>query len=121
MSIIKPILRIFDYDKAIEFYVDWLGFKIDWENKPDGSPVYMQVSLRDTILNLSEHHGDASPGAHIGIEDFKDLVAYHQLLSDKNYKYNHPGLQVPGWNLNAIMMTVNDPFGNRLTFSEEIK
>lgn len=27
-----PILRIFDYKKAIEFYVDWLGFKIVWEH-----------------------------------------------------------------------------------------
>ncbi|MEI3789480.1 MULTISPECIES: glyoxalase superfamily protein [unclassified Chryseobacterium] len=24
---IIPILRIFDYQKAVEFYVDWLGFK----------------------------------------------------------------------------------------------
>jgi len=22
-----PVLRIFDYNKAIEFYIDWLGFK----------------------------------------------------------------------------------------------
>lgn len=27
-----PILRIFDYKKAIEFYIDWLGFKINWEH-----------------------------------------------------------------------------------------
>ena len=27
MSTIKPILRIFDYDKTIEFYINWLGFK----------------------------------------------------------------------------------------------
>lgn len=27
-----PVLRIFDYKKAIEFYVDWLEFKIDWEH-----------------------------------------------------------------------------------------
>ncbi len=27
-----PILRIFDYQKAVEFYVDWLDFKIDWEH-----------------------------------------------------------------------------------------
>ena len=27
-----PVLRIFDYNKAIEFYVDWLGFKVEWEH-----------------------------------------------------------------------------------------
>jgi catechol 2,3-dioxygenase-like lactoylglutathione lyase family enzyme len=26
-----PILRIFDEDKATEFYVDFLGFKVDWQ------------------------------------------------------------------------------------------
>lgn len=26
-----PILRIFDVDKAKEFYIQWLGFKIDFE------------------------------------------------------------------------------------------
>jgi hypothetical protein len=29
---VVPIFRIFDYKKATEFYVDWLGFKIDWEH-----------------------------------------------------------------------------------------
>ncbi|HMT30094.1 MAG TPA: glyoxalase superfamily protein, partial [Bacteroidia bacterium] len=33
MNKVKPIFRIFEYKKAIEFYVDFLGFKIDWENK----------------------------------------------------------------------------------------
>nr|WP_317168533.1 glyoxalase superfamily protein [Chryseobacterium sp. LAM-KRS1] len=23
-----PVLRIFDYNKTIEFYIDWLGFEI---------------------------------------------------------------------------------------------
>lgn len=31
-----PIFRIFDYNKAVELYVDWLGFKIDWEHKVPG-------------------------------------------------------------------------------------
>ena len=27
-----PVLRMFDYQKAKEFYVDWLGFEILWEH-----------------------------------------------------------------------------------------
>jgi hypothetical protein len=27
-----PILRIFDIAKALEFYLDYLGFKVDWEH-----------------------------------------------------------------------------------------
>lgn len=69
---VVPIFRIFDYKKAIEFYVDWLGFKIDWEHKfEDNSPIYMQVSRDGIILHLSEHHGDCAPGskAYITVDD----------------------------------------------------
>jgi catechol 2,3-dioxygenase-like lactoylglutathione lyase family enzyme len=123
MITITPIFRIFDYDKAIEFYVNWLSFKIDWEHEfePDTTPKYIQVSLRDIILHLSEHHGDASPGSHVRINDFKDLKVYNKELNDKKYKYGRPGLQLPEWNQKAIYMTVHDPFGNRLTFCEEPK
>ncbi|SDE31093.1 hypothetical protein SAMN05216464_105184 [Mucilaginibacter pineti] len=113
-----PLLRIFDYDKAMEFYINWLGFKIDWENKPDGVPVYMQISLRDIVLHLSEHHGDASPGSHARIDGFRGLRSYHADLNAAQYKYNRPGLEVPEWNTASIEMTVYDPFGNRVTFVE---
>ena len=28
-----PVLRIFDIAKAREFYIDWIGFTIDWEHR----------------------------------------------------------------------------------------
>ena len=120
MATIKPILRLFDYDKTIEFYVDWLGFKIDWTHKFEpGMPRFMQASLRDeVILNLSEHHGDGSPGVHITIADFKGLRAYHQQLIAKKYKYNRPGLEIAFWDPAVITVTVIDPVGNQLTFTE---
>jgi catechol 2,3-dioxygenase-like lactoylglutathione lyase family enzyme len=123
MSVVKPILRIFDYTKTVEFYVDWLGFKIDWEHEfePGTTPKFMQVTLQDVVLFLSEHHGDGSPGVHIHIEDFKGLKAYHKLLIGKKYKYNRPGLEIPFWDENSITMTVIDPVGNQLTFIEAVK
>jgi hypothetical protein len=45
MNSLTPILRIFDEAKAREFYVEFLGFKIDWEHRfGENSPLYMQVS-----------------------------------------------------------------------------
>jgi len=122
MSRIIPVLRIFDYDKTIEFYVDWLGFNIDWTHTFEpGMPRFMQVSLRDVILFLSEHHGDGSPGVHLTIDDFKDLADYHAQLTAKKYKYNRPGLEVPFWDENSITVTVIDPVGNQLMFAEKLK
>lgn len=123
MATIKPILRTFDYDKTVEFYVNWLGFTIDFihEFEPGTTPKFMRVSLNDVSFFLSEHHGDGSPGVHIHIEDFKGLKAYHKLLIEKKYKYNRPGLGAPFWDENSIAMTVIDPVGNKITFLEKIK
>ena len=41
-----PILRILDEAKAREFYIDWLGFQIDFEHRfAPGMPLYMGISL----------------------------------------------------------------------------
>ena len=61
-----PIMRIFDEDKAKEFYLGFLGMELDWEHRfEDGYPIYMQVSLGDFVLHLSEHSGDCTPGSKV--------------------------------------------------------
>ena len=113
-----PILRMFDEAKAREFYVDWLGFKVDWEHRFEPSlPLYMQVSRGDCVLHLSEHHGDATPGSAIRIR-VDELEAYHQELVAKKYKYYRPELQDQDWG--AREMRVQDGFGNRLVFYRPI-
>ena len=40
-----PVLRVFDAALAKSFYVEWLGFTIDWEHQTGpGGPRYVQVS-----------------------------------------------------------------------------
>jgi hypothetical protein len=63
------ILRMFDEAKAKEFYLDFLGFTLDWEHRFEAQlPLYMQISKDRCILHLSEYHGDGSPGAAMRIE-----------------------------------------------------
>jgi hypothetical protein len=59
-----PIIRIFDEGKAKEFYLGFLGMRLDWEHRiePDSS-IYMQVSRGDPVFHLSEHSGDCTPGS----------------------------------------------------------
>jgi catechol 2,3-dioxygenase-like lactoylglutathione lyase family enzyme len=111
-----PTLRIFDSAKAREFYVEFLGFKVDFEHRfePD-LPLFMQISLDGVILYLSEHHGDASPGAKIVIET-SGLAAYHADLLAKKYGYARPGLVDQPWG--ATTMTIANPFFNHIEFSE---
>ena len=114
---IIPILRIFDVDKAKDFYSHFLGFNYDWEHQfEEGLPVYCQVSLGGIIIHLSEHHGDCSPGAAIRIQ-VENLKDYHRSLP-KDYRYARPGIEKAAWG--TFEMTVGDPFFNKLTFYEEL-
>jgi uncharacterized glyoxalase superfamily protein PhnB len=114
---IIPVLRIFDYKKAVEFYIDWLGFKIEWEHHfEENTPVYMAVSREGITLHLSEHHGDSTPGTRVYIE-CTGLKEYHTQLLAKKYKYNRPGLEESFYGTWCV--EVIDPFGNRLTFNEK--
>jgi uncharacterized glyoxalase superfamily protein PhnB len=112
---ITPILRIFDEAKAREFYVDFLGFKVDWEHRFEPSlPLYMQVSKGDCVLHLSGHFGDGSPGAHVRIE-IEGLDEYQQQLLAKQYKHSRPCSEDTPWGTRE--MTISDPSGNALTFA----
>ena len=92
-----PILRIFDEARARAFYLDFLGFEIDWEHRfEDGAPLYMQISRGALVLHLSEHHGDCCPGACVyvrttGLDDF------HREITARGYRYARPGIEAtPG-------------------------
>lgn len=62
-----PILRIFDETKAVEFYVDFLGFRIDWQHRFEANfPLYLQVSRGECVLHLSEHHATPHRGRPCG-------------------------------------------------------
>lgn len=109
-----PILRIFDEVKTKEFYLDYLGFKIDWEYRhvPE-LPNYLQISKGACAIHLSEHHGDSTPGASIRIE-CDALEDYLNDLSRKNYKYLNPSMVSQPWGCREVILI--DPFGNKLTF-----
>jgi hypothetical protein len=111
-----PIFRIFSIEKAREFHLDYLGFKIDWEHRFEPTaPVHMQVSRGELALHLSEHHGSGSPSAiaYVYMTGVREL---HQELAAKNYPYLRPGLLEQEWGM--IELTVIDPFYNKITFAE---
>ncbi len=113
-----PIIRIFSVEKAMEFYVGFLGFTTAWTHqRADKSPQYIQVARSGLTLHLSEHHGDASPGATVFVGT-KGLDALHREISAKDYPYMRPGIEETDYGHRLLQLL--DPFGNRLRFSERI-
>jgi len=113
-----PTLRMFDIAKAREFYLDYLGFKVDFEHRfHENAPLFMGISRGDVVLFLSEHHGDGTPGTHVLIET-EGVDALLAELKAKKYRYMNPGIQVQDWGRRDLV--VADPFGNKINFSEVI-
>ena len=113
-----PILRIFDAQKARDFYVGFLGFQVDWEHRFDATaPLYMQVSRNGMVLHLSEHHGDCCPGSTV-FARVRGLTEYHREITTKGYAYLRPGIEATFHDSHC--MEVIDPYGNRIRFDESI-
>lgn len=113
-----PVLRIFDVALAKAFYVDWLGFRLDWEHQfESNTPKYLQVSREAVVIHLTEHYGDCSPGAKVFINT-DDVEALHRELASRPNPNMRPSVEQAPWN--AKVMEVIDPFGNRLCFNQPL-
>jgi uncharacterized glyoxalase superfamily protein PhnB len=111
-----PVLRIFSVEKAREFYLDYLGFQVDFEHRfDDRAPLFMQVSRDGLTLRLSEHYGDGSPGAAVTVH-VTGVRELHTELTAKNYGYYRPGLETTFYG--ALQLRLLDPFGNRIILDE---
>lgn len=111
-----PIMRIFDEEIAKEFYLDFLGFHLDWEHRfGENFPLYAQVSRAGLTLHLSGHHGDATPGSTVFVRTH-GIEAYQQELARKDFKHMKPGVEDTPV---GLQMTVTDPFSNRIRFMQD--
>jgi catechol 2,3-dioxygenase-like lactoylglutathione lyase family enzyme len=111
-----PVLRMFDVAKAREFYLDFLGFSVEFEHRysPD-LPLYLGI-IRDGLkIHLSEHHGDACPGSTLFVPT-QNIEQLRDELNGKQYGYARPEITEPGW---GKLLEVRDPFGNLIRFCEQ--
>ena len=110
-----PVLRIFDETKAREFYLDFLGFSVEFEHRFESDlPLYLGINRNGLQLHLSEHHGDASPGSTTFIP-MQNIEMLRDELLGKRYKYGRPDIVQQGW---GQVLEVYDPFGNRIRFCQ---
>lgn len=115
-----PILRSFDEARAKAFYLDFLGFELEFEHRFGADmPHYMSVCRGGCTLHISEHYGDATPGSAVRIQ-VDDVDAYMDALRAKAFANARPGApeEMP-WGSREI--AINDPAGNRLIFHTSLE
>ena len=106
-----PTLRMTNEARSRGFYVDGLGFRVDWTHRFEPHlPALLQVSREGMTFYLSEHVMDCAVGALIHL--FVDSVdAWHAELQQHGVGIELPPTDQP-WGLREMHLL--DPDGNRL-------
>ncbi len=108
---VYPTLRILDARQARDFYVERLGFRIDWQWRREAEhSVFMQVSRDGLALYLSERGGDCETGGLVHLY-VPDIEALYGELRERGVEVEEEPRDQPWGNRE---MRIRDPFGNRL-------
>ncbi len=113
-----PVLRMLNEEETRKFYVDFLGYQIDWEHRfrdSHDSPLYMQIHLGDSVLHLNGHADSESPVAEVRIP-VKGLDAFCDYLKEKCQREEKPEVVDPRYSGENQDMNLYDPSGNLLVF-----
>ena len=115
----NPILRMFDESKAKAFYIDYLGFEVDWECRfSPTAPLYMQIRLGDAVIHLDGHAKEDAPISQVNIPVL-GLQNYCEYLIAKEAAYPKPSVVDPRYLGRNTDMNMFDPFGNLLIFCSQ--
>ena len=134
MSRAFPCLFIGSYNKALPFYVDFLGFKVDFEwRHEEGLPVYMGISRGlssgikegELALHLTEHK-EVPEGIGI-LLDVEDVCEFYDDLNARNPEMLHTagtskhGAELVEQPWGKTELHLRDPFKNSLVFTSNTK
>jgi catechol 2,3-dioxygenase-like lactoylglutathione lyase family enzyme len=111
---VVPALRMTNYERSKSYYVEKLGFDVEWEHRFEPNfPVFMSLARDGMQIYLSEHSGDCQVG---GLVHFliADVDAWYREFREKGAIVS----EAPNDDLGFRNMTVRDPDGNQLRFME---
>lgn len=113
-----PQLRITHVATSLAFYVNGLGFKVDWRHQFEpGFPLFLQITRHGQTLFLTQHSGDCEVGAAVYFV-VPDAQAFHTECAGNGIQATQPPTPTP-WGTCECVLT--DPDGNRLRFASELQ
>lgn len=113
-----PHLRILNYDQAVAFYVDVMGFEIafEWRNGPD-LPVYLGIRRGTLYAHLSEYEASGPPGEGRGMTlQVDDINIWYETLQKKEVIFVRDIQKQPWGDTDFI---VHDPFDNTIVITSD--
>ena len=114
---VVPQLRITQAARSLAFYVDGLGFKVDWQHQFEpGFPLFFQLTRAGQTIFLTEHSGDCQPGGAVYFI-VPDAQALCEAFRQKGIAPITEPADTP-WGTCEFVLT--DPDGNRLRFANDL-
>jgi catechol 2,3-dioxygenase-like lactoylglutathione lyase family enzyme len=116
LQTVIPQLRITSAPRSLEFYVNGLGFAVDWQHQFEpGFPLFMQLTREGQTIFLTEHIGDCAVGGAVYFL-VPDVDRCFAEFSGRGVSPTAPPADTP-WGTREMLAT--DPDGNRLRFASE--
>lgn len=113
-QVIIPVFKIGNFVEAKNFYVEKLGFNLNWTDKHcDCFPAYSEIEMDGAVIHLTEEYGFAKEGMTIMIKKEKLKEYLGELNKDDLFKTVEIEEEVFG---NSFM--IEDPWSNRIHFWE---
>jgi catechol 2,3-dioxygenase-like lactoylglutathione lyase family enzyme len=106
-----PILRVADLDASVAYYVDRLGFTLQWRADPVASVGRDRVSL---MLSADDQ---GQPGTWVWLST-DDADALYAELAGRGARLRHPPTNYP-WGSRECQVT--DPDGHVLRFGADLR
>jgi catechol 2,3-dioxygenase-like lactoylglutathione lyase family enzyme len=113
-----PQLRTTNAERSLGFYVNGLGFKVDWEHRfGPGYPLFVQLTRQGQTIFLTEHAGDCEVGGAVYfiIQDAANTLSEFE---QNGVPATDPLSNTP-WGTSEFLLT--DPDVNRLRFASELQ
>ena len=116
VTLVTPVFGIASYEDAVNHYVNWLGFNLDWEwREAPGRPVIMSISRSGVTIMLNEAATDSTHSRlNLKVDDLQALI--------DEWNARRPGsVEIavdPPYDIPTASVT--DPFGNFVAFEQPI-
>ncbi|MDE2593907.1 MAG: VOC family protein [Burkholderiales bacterium] len=113
-----PQLRMTDAKRSLKFYVDKLGFEVDWVHQFEpGFPLFAQITRQGQTLFLTEHTGDCQVGGAV----YFIVPDAAQCWSDFEQQGVVATNSITTMPWGTLEFLITDPDGNRLRFASALE
>ena len=109
---IVPVLSVGSYEETVSHYVEWLGFKVDWEYREEQLPFVISITSDGFSFMLAE--SETSNGSWTTIY-VSDLEAMSEELNSRRSNSVKIELYPPN---DIAQIHVIDPWKNLLVFEQ---